>query len=291
MFTPRRYHRTRLQLSATIDLASPDGRSRRVSARTLDLSEGGVGVAASIVLPVGQTLKVALEEKGPGHRRVLCWDGRVVNVRDGSAGPRLGIQFLRPEAGPTLSYRMTRADQREVSIRLDPPWGSSPEPEEEAAPAVAGPGLAKDSPPSKASRLFQWTILLGFLADQLVKVVAISPGQTAAGSPGRMTPADLIVVVLLLGLLGTAARWALRSQGRWGRLADLGWGCLIAGLLGNTVDQLSLGQVRAVFPLAPWVGRSGNLADALALFGVLILSASWLAGRWARRRGAIPRGL
>lgn len=301
MFTPRRSYRIRIALPAKLDVEADDGPKSRLQACTLDLSQDGVGVFSPVELPVGQPVCVVVEEPRARHRRLRRWTGRIVNVRAGDEGYRLGIAFDAPDQGPAISLKVERGGGRAVLVRVDPPWGEPPERDPEPAPErpAAAPRWRADA---VLLRFFQGSIVLGFLADQLSKAQAFAAGVPSAGAGGdalglfqRGVPVKNFGLLggvatglplgreamALLGLMlaGMVGRLALDTRPNWSATAALGWGCLLAGLFGNTADRLVLGYVRDFLRSSLLPSWTFNVADLLTVAGALLLVASVFATR------------
>src|SRR5262249_44555802 len=152
---------------------------------------------------------------------------------------------------------------RDILFRVDPAWGDEV-PRAEAAPTgrEPHPGPGPESLP-RVPRLFQVVTLLGFVADQSTKALAFARvgGQPARAALPDLLSSDLTVknfgalggfslglpwehealTLMALAMTGVVARWALQSRGRWRPVEAVGWGLLLAGLLGNCVDRITLG--------------------------------------------------
>ena len=289
MFVPRRSHRVRVVLPATLEISRAGGPSRRLAAWTLDLGRDGVGLFVEEPFVQGELVRVIVQDGPPSRRRSRNWSGRVVNVADGKAGQRIGISFDDPDAGPSISFAIrSRPGSSAVSIlRVDPPWSDpSPTPSEEPI-EVSQRSRAPRS--HWAFRIFQAIVFVGFVGDQVTKAIAFSANR-GLGSPvknfGSLGGGKLgvpfepeILTFVALALTGVVARWALRLREQWKPIDALGWGCLFSGLLGNAVDRLTLGYVRDFFQsrfLPSWVF---NLADLLAVLGAFFLILAWAGGR------------
>jgi lipoprotein signal peptidase len=305
MFTPRRSYRIRIALPATLDVVADaddaDTPATKLDGCTLDLSQDGVGVFAPVEVPVGQVVRVIVEEPGPRHRRLRRWSGTIVNVRAGDEGYRLGIAFDAPDEGPALSLRVERGGGRSALVRVDPPWGEAAQPEAETevdrAPERPA-GAPRSGPDAGLLRIFQATIVLGFFVDQLTKAHAFAAGLTpnagtalglfqqgapvknfgllggvAAGLPLGREAMGLLGLVLT----GVVGRLALEARPNWTSTAAAGWGCLFAGVFGNTADRLVLGFVRDFLRSRLCPSWTFNVADLLTLAGALLLLATTAA--------------
>ena len=68
-----------------------------IEARSIDLSLGGVGLATSAALPVGQTVVLTFFLKGARQEEVRDQvQGRVVNLKADLDCNRVGVEFLEP---------------------------------------------------------------------------------------------------------------------------------------------------------------------------------------------------
>ena len=293
MFIPRSKPRLRLARPATISVAPAFGEPWVVPARTVDLNARGAGLLAAEPLPAGLDVIVTVEDHARGLRRVRRWVGRVVQARDDPSGTRIGVAFDQQE-GPDERFHLPRAGggapAADRVLRRDPPWG-------EPRPI---PDFAEAGPPhlnSWQARVAMGVATLGLLADQVIKgKVAASPLAAHAlivrnfGALGGLslgTRANHQILALLsLFLAGMGLRLALAGRQRPRPLEAVGWGLLLAGLLGNAVDRLALGYVRDMLRsdlLPRWVF---NPADALAVAGALCLALAWLVPRRDARRPA-----
>lgn len=278
-----------MTLPASLDLPSDEGGPREVEATTVDFSPRGAGLIAAEAPTPGMVVRVAIEERGRGVRRTRIWSGRVVSVREARAGFRVGVAFLDPEAGPKSRLKAARPGRIEALVRIDPAWNDDPEDAE--AFEDAGDAPARGAASTTAYKLFRMVAILGFVADQLTKMHAFARASAAAGglavknygALGGLTLGMPAVHQLLalgtLTLTGVIGRIALRDRERWSWLDAVGWGGLMAGMLGNAADRLALGYVRDVLHssmLPHWVF---NLADVLAVSGVACLLLARLLPR------------
>ena len=277
MFIQRSAPRLRVARPATLDVPTADGQPWVVRARTIDLSALGAGLLAAEPLPAGIEVVVAVEDVGPGLRRTRRWTGRVTYVRAVRSGVRIGVAFA-PGEGPMEQFLVPREGRVKVVVRLDPAWG-----EPRSIPEI-GP-TAPARPDSWSARIAMGTASLGLLADQAIKARAFSMatardlvvknfGALGGLSLGHRSAHQGLAVLGLL-LTGMVARWAFAGKTTRGPLESFGWGCLIAGMLGNALDRLALGYVRDILRSSLWPSWVFNPADALALLGVACLALAW----------------
>jgi PilZ domain len=292
MFTPRRAPRHQIALPASIERASESSADGRLLARTLDLSEYGVGLIVPGGIERGEQLWVAVEERYGGHRQLRRWRGTVANTQPADDGLRVGIVFDAPDRGPVVVLSVARASGRESRYRLDPPWAETAtrsEPREQVEPRFS----ALDP----EARLAQRVAVIGFLADQWSRALVFSPsllavartgdsgvlGQFFGGEPLGNAIAGLAGV----GLAGVVARKVFQPRAGRGRiLSCLGGGLMVAGLLANASDRLALGYARPIFGDLAGVTWIASVADVSLLSGALICLGGWSVGRFdlARRR-------
>ena len=278
MFIPRKQPRRRIALPALVAVKTLDGDPWEVPARTFDFSPLGVGLFAAESLPPGLPVRVEIEERGEGLRRVRCWAGRVVSVRVTRSQFRIGVAFLDPEGGPTSRLHAPRRRRPEAVVRIDPAWSN----EDQAAEpdATSADAEAPQARPGMLG-LFRAVAVLGFLADQLGK--SRGPAVRNFGALGGLMlggpKVHQVLAMATLLLTGGIARMALRDRARWGVLDAIGWGGLLAGMIGNTVDRLALGYVRDVLRSGLFPGWAFNLVDAMAIGGVACLLLARAIGR------------
>jgi len=279
MFIPRSHPRGRVALPALVAVETADGNPWAVPARTFDFSPRGVGLIAAESLAKGMPVRVEIEERGEGLRRVRCWSGRVVNARETRAGFRIGVVFLDPEGGPTSRLRTHHRGRPEAIVRVDPAWCDA----EEATDPVSKSAPDEPSPARPVLLpLFRAVAVLGFLADQLGKWRGGPVVRNFGALGGLMLGGPKVHQVVAMGTLlmtGVIAKIALRDGDRWGVLDAVGWGGLLAGMLGNAADRLALGYVRDGLRSGFCPGWAFNLADALAVGGVACLLLARAIGR------------
>ncbi len=285
MFTPRRNPRLRLTRFATIWASVGDDPPRTLDARTLDLSAEGAGLLTSMPLPEGVSVVLTIEDRPRGLLRRRQWAGRVVHARGVRRGAHVGIAFAENE-GPSERFHLPTAAAAERIVRRDPAWGEARPPEKTTAPEA----LRVRTGPAQVALA---VATLGLLVDQGIKSLRAAPAlrPSAAmvknfGALGGFSLGDRLnhQALALVGLLlaGIGLRLGLAGRRRPSPAEVVGWGCLLAGLFGNTVDRLALGYVRDVLRsdyLPRWVF---NPADALALAGATALLVSWLVPRRSR---------
>jgi len=282
MFIPRTAPRLRLTRPATLDLPRGVGPAAVIAARTIDLGAGGVGLLVTAPLPVGLEVVVIVgQDDGQGLRRTLRWAGRVTHARPIRAGFRIGVAFAS-EGGPMEQIQVSQQGRARAVIRLDPAWG-----EPRAVPRITAPAAPR--PDSRAARIAMGTASLGLLADQVIKARAFGLATARHlvvknfGAIGGLNlggpPAHQALAILGLLLAGAVARWAFCGRSTRGPLEGFGWGCLLAGMLGNAADRLALGYVRDVLRSSLWPSWVFNPADALAILGVACLALAWATAR------------
>jgi signal peptidase II len=272
--------------------------------QTLDLHHLGISLISPDVLVVGQRLRVVVEHHRGGLRRLWQWRGRVARVAAKAEGLRVDVEFVSPALGPGETVGIAQNDGREVRFRLDAPWSPPPDAMHDEPPdTLPAPvkGTDVDDPVRSASelrcpavRVAQFVGLLGFCADQLTKAQAFAKVPTGRGHAflveglrvknagvlgglgGQVPLASAGVALLTLGLVGIVARWSVRDQACCRPLPALGWALILAGMLGNLTDRLLLGYVRDFLQSALWPAWIFNLADVMAIAGVLMILVFWL---------------
>jgi hypothetical protein len=292
MFTPRRVPRFQIALAASIEpVAGPAADARRW-ARTLDLSRCGVGLVVPGGVEAGERLWVAIEERRGARRQLRRWRGTVANTQAVAEGLRVGIAFDAPERGPIVTLLAVGPGGREKTYRLDPSWA-------ETANGNAPPPLPEPRRPvlDRTTRLAQRVAVLGFLADQWSRAWAFPAGLGAMARAqgcgilgwifGQGFWANTAAGLTGLGLAGLVARHVIPGGGGRGRmLTSGGGGLLLAGLLGNAADRLTLGHTRAIFPVVPVAPWIGSVADVALVLGAGLCLGGWAVSRLdlARRR-------
>jgi signal peptidase II len=255
---------------------------------------------------------VVVEQPWGRFRRYWRWRGRVVSVQAALRFQRVGIEFLGLHAGPIVAIRPPRARGRGALVRLDPPWSPSPWPFESDAERANPPRPdAKSRSPSmtRVGFMVSWLVLgFGFVADHLTKTSAfaapkldgavreILPGlcigqrvQNAGalgglGAGHRLAPYCVAFVALCLtGLLANRAHKNLSHRPPF---EAIGWGLLLAGMLGNLADRLVFGYVRDFLFLGILPALTFNLADLLVIGGALCV----LLSQGQCKRSRPPRG-
>lgn len=288
--TKRRCDRSRIERGVTLEMvsgAAEDGsRARRFRGRLLDLGRLGIGLVVDEPIEPGLRVRITVEERRDGYRRVWCWHGRSVYTHPWMGGYRVGIEFTSPEAGPGDAIRWARGDRAKL-VRLDPPWSDRDTPSPEVKPeARVAPtrsvrpswltGLVVTSVALAADQVFKaWSAsrAAGGLARlELAPGLHLAPrapmvGSTAAG----LGAIDLALALGTLVLLGSATRGSSR-EAMPRRFADLvGWSLILSGVLGNLIDRLALGYVRDVLRFTSFPAWSFNLADLLTIGGAALL--------------------
>lgn len=173
---------------------------------------------------------------------------------------------------------------------------------------------ASPTPPSEPSvarpRLLYVVALAGLVADQVSKAWAFAPGRgpdglaevlpgLVVGAPARNygawnnlagdSPLTATALALWgLALAALALPWALKHRRRWRRCDAVGGGLVLAGLVGNSADRLTLGYVRDFLVCRAWPGQIFNLADAFLVLGALTLVVAWAVRRGGASRPESP---
>ena len=78
-----------------------------------------------------------------------------------------------------------------------------------------------------------------------------------------------------LALVGVATPFVIQQGRRWHRSDALGGGLLLAGLVENAADRLTLGYVRDCLTCGLCPSEIFNLADVFMVLGALVLFGSW----------------
>jgi lipoprotein signal peptidase len=266
---------------------------------TLNLSRTGVAILSPKRIRKGQAVRVVIEQRREGYRRVWRWQGLVVSMGTERGGHRVGIEFAAPKR-PHEWIKWLSRNRRAALTRMDPACEDGPaELPEAAKPANHSITATPTAAPRLSSPWFCATIaLMGFLTDQLTKLQAFAPAPGAdslrpvlpgllagvrlknygaLGGLGEAVP-PLTLVSALVGCLlsGIVARWALRD--RLSPFKAFAWGILLAGMLGNLADRLALGYVRDFLQTPLLAGWVFNVADVMVILGAVLLTARWAAG-------------
>ncbi|MFO0953240.1 MAG: signal peptidase II [Isosphaeraceae bacterium] len=286
----RKFYRHPVDLAARV-IAGPAEASASLTfpARVVDVSRAGAGLVCAVpppvAFPVGQGLRLLLEDTWGGSCSVREWSGRVSHTLPGD-GTRLGLVFESaggpaelaclddPDFPSTLGQETNENDR---AVRLANPAGREWGPRLAASSALLG--LAVD----QASKAWAWS-LSGEVCDVLPEILAVAPVANSgalANLAGRLPQTAPLCALAALGLAAIAHREAAGGAASDGptrmrrrHLAALGGGLLVAGLLGNSVDRLALGYVRdfLVSSLAP--SLTFNLADVFLVLGAMTAWAS-----------------
>ncbi len=316
MFVARREPRRRLSFPATlvpIDVrggcARDDRRDEKTTAIVLDISSKGMGLLASARFERGETIVISIDERhGPNRRRVTSRRGVIVDVVEEPSGFRLGISFEKAVEAPSIVFRGVGRAGAANMARIDPAWGTE-------TPEMPSPtrnvSSARPTPPDlfqierKRLRhfpLFQAVTIVGIALDQITKASFLRAFRAAlphsewlprfltrtplrnSGALGGVHPAaswtNYTNIIICLLLTSMAARIAYDNRKRWRRADALGWGLFLAGTAGNLIDRIYLGYVRDFIRITAGVDWYLNLADLMAVCGVLTLIVA--KGRFRR---------
>ncbi|MFO0908115.1 MAG: signal peptidase II [Isosphaeraceae bacterium] len=279
-------------------------------ARVVDLSRTGAGIRLltsdeglaepfspadphpSLFAP-GEPIRVAVVDLIEGRPLTRQWQGWVAHVaaEDSHAGGRLGLIFEpgeEPHRSTPCQAEVSGRPAGEACLGVD--WLLGLPPQRGSAPllesGVAVSALAAD----QLSKAWAWALAGGspggtgevlHLVPDLLSVVPAANAGTVASLGSSLPLTSLLCATSALALAGLVPLWrgsCRRTESRDCLLASLGSGLLTAGLVGNSIDRLTLGYVRdflvsGVMPL--W---AFNLADLFLLAGALALLANQSTG-------------
>lgn len=307
MFVARSEPRRRLSFPATlvsIDDDADRAQARRCDEKTtaivLDVSSKGVGVLAAQRFEPGELIAISIDERhGPNRLRVTSRRGVIVDVVEEPAGFRLGISFEKMEEAPTIVFRGVGRLGAANLARIDPAWETE---KPEMPTSTRKPSTVSPPPPDlfriernrwRHFTLFQCVAISGILIDQITKASLLRAFHAAAthaewlpgflirtplqnsGALGGLHPAaswtNYINIIICLLLTSMTARIGYDNRKRWRRADAFGWGLFLAGTTGNLIDRIHLGYVRDFIRITAGVDWYLNLADFMAVCGVLVL--------------------
>lgn len=316
MFVARREPRRRLSFPATLVSVHDDGdraQAERCDAKStaivLDVSSKGAGVLAAQRFEPGEMIAISIDERhGPNRRRVTSRRGVIVDVVEEPAGFRLGISFETIEGAPTIVFRgVGRAGAANLA-RIDPAWET--ETTEMQTPTLYSSTARPPLPDLfqiernrwRHFTLFQGVAIAGITLDQITKASLLRAFHAAAphvewlprflirtplrnsGSLGGLHPAaswtNYTNILICLLLTSLTARIGYDNRKRWRRADAFGWGLFLAGTTGNLIDRIHLGYVRDFIKITAGVDWYLNLADLMAVCGVIVLIVA--KGRFRR---------
>jgi signal peptidase II len=124
-----------------------------------------------------------------------------------------------------------------------------------------------------------WDVAPGLVAG----VLATNEGAVAHLA-GRHPMTATICALNGLTILAAALWWSYRRGVPWRGREAVFIGLLTAGMVGNSIDRLTLGYVRDFLVSDLWPVLIFNLADVFIVLGFLLLLGSWAMTRLGRPR-------